>query len=123
MSPDGGLEELPECFLALANSSLHLANSFSNFSTLAANSAQPGHSGCCEEPSMMGLNLTHETEIGQGRIFGVNGYRQSMSAGPRRTCGKPGGFLPVTLAAPSSATVMAVDLPGGIRIRFEIPAC
>src|SRR5690606_18936800 len=75
MSPDGGLEELPECFLALANSSLHLANSFSNFSTLAANSAQPGHSGCCEEPSMMVLNLTHETEIGQGRIFGVNGYR------------------------------------------------
>jgi|SRR5690606_7148221 len=49
--------------------------------------------------------------------------RQSMSAGPRRTCGKPEGFLPVTLAAPSSATVMAVDLPGGIRIRFEIPAC
>ena len=26
----------------------------------------------------MVLNLTHETEIGQGRIFGVNGYKILM---------------------------------------------
>jgi hypothetical protein len=50
--------------------------------------------------------------------------RESTSAPPRLTARKPTGFLPVRLAAPSSpATVMAVDLPGGIRIRFEIPAC
>ncbi|MEX0794368.1 MAG: transposase [Pirellulaceae bacterium] len=52
--------------------------------------------------------------------------RESTSAQSRRTAGKLEGFLPVTLAAPPSsspATVMAVDLPGGIRIRFEIPAC
>ncbi|EDL59796.1 IS66 family insertion sequence element accessory protein TnpA [Gimesia maris] len=49
--------------------------------------------------------------------------RESTSAPPRQTARKPAGFLPVTLAAPSPATVMAVDLPGGIRIRFEIPAC
>ncbi|QDT76667.1 hypothetical protein Mal35_00860 [Gimesia maris] len=48
--------------------------------------------------------------------------RDSTSAPPRQTARKPSGFLPVTLAASSPATVMAVDLPGGIRIRFEIPA-
>ncbi len=51
-------------------------------------------------------------------------FHKSTSAPPRQTARKPAGFLPVTLAAPPSpATVMAVDLPGGIRIRFEIPAC
>lgn len=49
--------------------------------------------------------------------------RDSTSAPPRQTARKPAGFLPVTLAASSPATVMAVDLPGGIRIRFEIPSC
>ncbi|WP_145447816.1 hypothetical protein [Gimesia panareensis] len=49
--------------------------------------------------------------------------RDSTSAPPRQTGRKPAGFLPVTLAASSPATVMAVDLPGGIRIRFEIPSC
>lgn len=50
--------------------------------------------------------------------------RENGSTQPRLTVRKLEGFLPVTLAAPpSSATVMAVDLPGGIRIRFEIPAC
>ncbi|QDU52361.1 IS66 family insertion sequence element accessory protein TnpA [Gimesia panareensis] len=45
--------------------------------------------------------------------------RESTSAPPRQTARKPAGFLPVTLATPPSpATVMAVDLPGGIRIRF-----
>ena len=49
---------------------------------------------------------------------------KSTSSSPRLTARKPAGFLPVRLAAPPSpATVMAVDLPGGIRIRFEIPAC
>jgi len=54
--------------------------------------------------------------------------RESRSAQPGRTVQKLEGFLPVTLASPPSpssspATVMTVDLPGGIRIRFEIPAC
>jgi hypothetical protein len=50
--------------------------------------------------------------------------RENRSAQPRLTARKLEGFLPVTLAAvPSPATVMAIDLPGGIRIRFEIPAC
>lgn len=34
-------------------------------------------------------------------------------------------FVPVALADPSPrqpATVMAVELPGGIRIRFEVPS-
>ena len=49
-------------------------------------------------------------------------FHKSAPAPPRQTARKPAGFLPVTLAEPSPATVMAVDLPGGIRIRFEIPA-
>jgi len=36
---------------------------------------------------------------------------------------KPPQFIPVTLPAPleSSPTKMTIELPGGIRIRFEIP--
>ncbi len=37
---------------------------------------------------------------------------------------KPPQFIPVTLPSPlasSSPTKMTIELPGGIRIRFEIP--
>lgn len=46
-----------------------------------------------------------------------------QSAGQRKPAQAAPQFLPVSLAAlaqPKPATVMAVELPGGIRIRFEV---
>ncbi|MCA9158605.1 MAG: hypothetical protein KDA72_09770 [Planctomycetales bacterium] len=47
----------------------------------------------------------------------------SQSAAQRKPAQAAPQFLPVSLAAlaqPKPATVMAVELPGGIRIRFEV---
>ena len=48
----------------------------------------------------------------------------SQSAAQKKPAKAAAQFLPVSLAAlaqPKPATVMAVELPGGIRIRFEVP--
>jgi len=68
MSLEGGFEEFPECFWALAKAGSSLATKASRDATLASSSAHHGQPFSCLISAMMAVNLSRSVKMDQDQF-------------------------------------------------------